>query len=1173
MACCLFLLAASSSFSQAPNLPKTEPVESELNVSRSWYDSLQFDSALVSLSRAAVLCACDSVQKPETYATILYETGRCYARKNQQAAALEAFRQALRIRQRALPPEHIDIARTHRQLSIVLRDIGKYPEALDFGQQALDIQLKTLGPDSFDLASTYIVIGNVFRLQRHYPAAISQYEKAVEVYQKNRPEGDIAFGDVFANLSTVHRLSGNLPLAQQYCEKALQTYRSKHGPDHPTVAGVYMSRGNIHRILADYDQAMQDYQAALTIYAAKFGDESSEAAGPYIGIANVLNLGKSAYTDAEKYYLKALAIYRNTREPDDPGTIGIYNNLGTLYQSIGDLDNARACYEKTLASHLKRFGANHPAVAQTYTNLGIILETKEDFRKALEYYELAMRIQQQAPTPPMDRATTFFRMANAYFQKGDYELSVQYYRKTLEIAGAILPADHPQITGIYMGIGNVHFALQEYDAALEYYQTTLDAQKKTAGDSATGLAGLYLNMGSVYFSQKNYTAAFSNFERAYALQLQKPEEKPLETATILSNLGSAYFALENFERGLKYEKKALDLYRKIHGAEGVDIAASCANLATACKKMGNFPAGLSCFEQAEQALRYRFPFSPEQVLSVQHLMQVLSKKGWFFLDWHAQSNEPAHLHTARQAFAEATKAADIMYRDLHSEKSRSVLLAEIKPVYEGLLLCNYRLYTLTHDPVYAQEAFVCSEKSKSLLLLHALQNTNALHFAGIPDSTLEQEYQLRLAMAYSEKKHQELIAQKTPEADSAMLVWSNRIFDQHRQYDTLLAHINQHYPAYYNLKFNIETARIPAIQERLLPDQTLLEYAVGDSTIFLFVVGKETFHLEKINTDFPLEAWVTDLRTAITTDRSTGAVLYGARAYSLYQKLVAPVRSRLTGALIIVPDGILNYLPFEVLLAEKPLKPTRFQNHQYLLHEHSIGYCYSATLLREMQDKPRPMAGSERLLAIAPYYSGDSALLAELPNRMLLKKRRALRHSGGEVYGIRRIMGGDVLHGNAATKERFLQIAGEYRILHLATHGQADKRAGDNSLLAFAEQADTTDENLLFVRDIYNMALQADLVTLSACETGIGKLQKGEGVISVARAFAYAGAGSIVNTLWGVDDEHTKEFMILFYKELHKGANKSAALQTAKRALAKRPGSHPFFWAAFIGIGDMRPVR
>ncbi|MBK7869568.1 MAG: CHAT domain-containing protein [Saprospiraceae bacterium] len=368
-------------------------------------------------------------------------------------------------------------------------------------------------------------------------------------------------------------------------------------------------------------------------------------------------------------------------------------------------------------------------------------------------------------------------------------------------------------------------------------------------------------------------------------------------------------------------------------------------------------------------------------------------------------------------------------------------------------------------------------------------------------------------------------------------------------------------------------------KELLQPGQALLEYFVGDSSIFIFVLRPDTLVMQEVKKDFPLEDWVSSLRDNIYLNRTTGATAYAEAAYNLYQKLIAPVKSLLPKQLIIIPDGILGYVPFEALLTAKPERAIRFNTHAYLLKEHQISYCYSATLLREMQQKKKVQEPTGTLLAVAPFYSGDTTLLANLfaYDETTRKDLAPLQNSGEEVYRISKLWKGEVLTGADATETKFTELAGNYRILHLATHGRADERVGDYSFLAFSEIKDSVENELLYVRDLYNLQLNADLVVLSACETGLGKLSRGEGIISLARAFAYAGAKSIVTTLWSVDDAKTKDVMVDFYRNLKKGMTKDAALRQAKLNYLKghtNPGdAHPYYWAGFAPIGDMRALH
>jgi CHAT domain-containing protein len=370
----------------------------------------------------------------------------------------------------------------------------------------------------------------------------------------------------------------------------------------------------------------------------------------------------------------------------------------------------------------------------------------------------------------------------------------------------------------------------------------------------------------------------------------------------------------------------------------------------------------------------------------------------------------------------------------------------------------------------------------------------------------------------------------------------------------------------------------------------LLEYFTGDSSLFLFVVRPDTFLVQEVKRDFPLEAWIDSLRfglygyyaadKGLRTDslRLSALNSYIRHAQLLQQKLIAPVAAYLPENVILVPDGPLGYIPFDALLTGAPEDSNNFKSYPYLLQQHQFSYTYSATLLREMRDKKHRQEPEKDFAAFAPFYNGDTTLLASMYayDELMRKDLQPLVYSGPEVAAAAKLMKGETIAGSAATEERFTSTAGNYRILHLATHGRADNRVGDYAFLAFTELKDSIENELLYVKDLYNLQLNADLVVLSACETGIGKLQRGEGIISLARAFAYAGAKSIVTSLWSVNDKSTSELMRFFYRELRRGKDKDEALRLARQRLLRESNvrnAHPFFWAAFVPLGDMRGVK
>ena len=277
----------------------------------------------------------------------------------------------------------------------------------------------------------------------------------------------------------------------------------------------------------------------------------------------------------------------------------------------------------------------------------------------------------------------------------------------------------------------------------------------------------------------------------------------------------------------------------------------------------------------------------------------------------------------------------------------------------------------------------------------------------------------------------------------------------------------------------------------------------------------------------------------------------------------------------IIPDGVLGYIPFEALLRKLPTNSTKFSEHAYLLNDYQISYAYSATLYKKMKNRQHTQT-RKTLLAFAPSFVSQQLLANE--SRSISEVRGLLtdlKYNIPEVKAIQQLIGGDIFTDLAATKETFLNKATAYKILHLSTHGKADVIKGDYAYLAFTEVKDSIENNFLYNKDLYHMNIQADLVVLSACETGIGELQQGEGIISLARGFSYAGAKSVITTLWSVDDQKTMNIMKQFYSFIKDGAPKDQALRQAKLNFLEDYGNlaHPFFWAPFVPIGDMSPMK
>lgn len=787
-------------------------------------------------------------------------------------------------------------------------------------------------------------------------------------------------------------------------------------------------------------------------------------------------------------------------------------------------------------------GKNQDLDAGIYNMLGVLLIRKEEYDQAILYQE---------------RALTIFLDLN---KAGKFNYD-------------------EMISAIYNNIGSAYEMTENLDKALEYYEKALGGWKKIYGEEHTNIGLAYNNIGIIYRKLAQYDKALENSKKALAITIKSYGEEHPQVADIYLNLAPTSYLKGNYEEGLAFYQKAYQIRLKIFGEQHPQIVDFYNQIASMYGNKENYGDALSNYEKALNANSFQ-KNQFKNVLNLDYLITTLNEIGKIYTAKYYKEADIKALHQARLYFLMSAEAMDTLQNTFTESNAKQLLLQKNYTIYEDILEANFLLFQQTDSLQYLQDAFQYSSHAKSQLLYEALREADALHFTGIPDSLLQQEYNIRLDITSTEELKESLLNGAPSETTSELLAVNTTLFSLKQDYENLKNRFITNYPDYYKLKYNQSAISAKEVQQELLhPGQAMLEYFVGDSSIFVFVLRPDTFVMQEVKKDFPLEDWVKSLRENIYLNRTTGATAYAEAAYNLYQKLILPVKSLLPEQLIIIPDGILGYVPFEALLTAKPERAIRFNTHPYLLKEHQISYCYSATLLREMQQKKRLKEPTETLLAVAPFYTGDTTLLAGLfaYDETTRKDLAPLQNSGEEVYRINKLWKGDVLTGEAATEAAFTARAGNYRILHLATHGRADERVGDYSFLAFSEIKDSVENELLYVRDLYNLQLNADLVVLSACETGLGKLSRGEGIISLARAFAYAGAKSIVTTLWSVDDAKTKDLMVDFYRKLKKGMTKDAALRQAKLDYLEshtNPGdAHPFYWAGFAPIGDMRALR
>lgn len=874
---------------------------------------------------------------------------------------------------------------------------------------------------------------------------------------------------------------------------------------------------------AQYEKALNFAQERLRVQLEKYGPRDTLVAEAYYVKGDVY-LQMGTYDRALDRYRRAVEIWKTQLTYRRLSAEAGYK-MGFIFRRQGQYVKALECLEKVLAIQIEVLGEGSTEVADTYTELGILLYHQAKYEASLDRFRQALAIwSAMDDRQSLEVVNCYTNIGNIYWAKHDFEKALDYYQSALNVQLAVLTARDPVVAVSYNNVGLIYYEREKYEKALEYHQKALDLRLSVLGERHAETARSYENLSAVYQKTGREETALSLSQKALAIRLESLGEKHPSVTRSYLQIGRLYLA-----KGEWYP--ALDLFEKALAIQLASLAEGHPEIASTYKLIG---------EVYERKKDY--------IQAITHYEKSLA-------------------------------SLDLMRESYTSRETKEIHLADNYALFGNAIRAAEKAHEARPDEFDLEKAFIYSEKGKGNLLLEALHTIRAESYAGVPDSLLAEERDLRITLLRYDKGRFEYDDQVKTADDGLANPYHGKIANLKQRYARLIDRFEKDYPEYYRLKYETGVMSVAEVQNLLLKDQALIEYFVADSAIYVFVIDAKTFRFETIKKDFPLAQWTSNLRKGLLnyhrSSQKTEALydecnaLLVENACRLYDKLIRPLGS-LPEKLIIVPDDVLWYIPFEILMEEKPEENHYFQTHAYLLRQHQISYNFSATLWKEMLEKQNQSKGT---LIFAPDFPASGASLAhlELPFR---GKLSPLKFNKLEAEAVGGLTNGKMLDGSAANLRNFQSQAARTSVLHLATHAILNDRHPDYSFLAFASNKDSVSYDKFFVRDLYDMRLPLDMAVLSACETGMGELQRGEGMISLARGFAYAGAKSIVTSLWPANDRSTAEVMELFYKNLRKGWSKEEALQKAKLTYldaGRDPlEAHPFYWAAFVGTGDMQ---
>lgn len=933
-------------------------------------------------------------------------------------------------------------------------------------------------------------------------------------------------------------LTGRLDSGRRCLERALDIKEGLTSGADTSFTYVLSKLGNYYYMVGNYDSALLLYSESLRLSKLKQDPVNFETALYYqsIGIAQTM---RGFYAEAESSFLSALEISQRYLGEADPALARLYLNIGRFYYSIAKNEDAFEYYIKAQEVYHRTYSKRNINLAYVYWNIG-----------------------------------------NYFISKGDYIESINYLQQAHYIFAGILPEHDPRIRSLLMDLGVAHEKKGEFEEAIHYYRQSI------IGNTTPSVIKSYRNLANAFRNAGKMKEAEESYLKAIETALQFSMEGEYDLALCYRYYGE--FLTEELDDplGLDYYGKALRLFRDLFQPGNEDISRILLLYGEYYLSHDRPDLALHYTDQALRDLGDESTLIEKSMDEEQYapeygllLSEALDLKSRTLLRLYGITGLPEYLENCLNIIATAVNNLNGLRMSYSADESKLLLMKSAKKTLNTGIEAAYSLYELTGQRHYASKVFELSERSKSIVLLNTIRGLDALKMSNIPADMTKKEHRYKSdLMSYNSLIYKEK-QKKSPDQEKIRL-WQSLAFEIKKDYEELVGSFEREYPIFYRLKYDNSIITADSASALLQADQALLEYSKTDSAVYLSLItpgGVYCTRVEAANSvllqalsDF--SQMLRDNRMGNYTREDFDA--YTGAAYFLYSHLILPFDSLIgKRRLILIPDEELSYLSFDALITALPSEDrSDFRDLDYLIRRQPLSYSPSGTFLFGLQ-KPGKSEVSSGLIAFAPSYSSDGSVSLLRGDEPGLDSLRLLPIKGveEEVRRIMRIFPGKRYSGGKATEFNFKLHAGDYQVVHLAMHTLIDDVNPLFSKMVFTSGGAEGEDGFLNTYELYSMNLNGRLGVLSACNTGSGKLEHGEGVMSLARGFIYAGIPSLLMTLWEIEDQASSDIMSGFYENLRDGMPTDLALQQAKIRFLESAGkikSHPSYWAGFVNIGE-----
>ncbi len=934
------------------------------------------------------------------------------------------------------------------------------------------------------------------------------------------------------------------------------------------LANIFHKHGKYILTKQMYEQAIDEFKQSI-LFKRSIANIDSSLVAQSLNQIGITHMRLNSFDNALSFFNQALQSLGNDKKYCRD-QFDIYINIGIIYAIRGSFDEAYSFFQRSY-SILQEGSIIQDSLMKAvfHSNYGLLATSVGKTRDAIKHYDISEKyyVKLRGERHPMIASLNMNKGLNAYYDY-DFAKAKLYTLKALDIYIENKDFEMGAPKTLY-NLGSISISTEDYKGALDYSLQGLSY----APENDLRLI-LTLNLARSY----NLLNRTQEAETAYrqALTILTFDNVSINRTNTVYEKYAEFLLLNNeSDSGFVYLKKALSESQKLYGKnsfKNADLLISVGDFFQ--KNQENQDSSLFYYREALCLL------SESDSIQLDNFNKTIRAKAIIgealsLSKLAEQSHNMSYLLESEKAFLNVLHQMQSLSATLSSE-NKLVLANMLKPVYQQAIRTEHQLFEHTHNKLHLHQAFEFTESAKSSVLVASVTNQYALKTADLPEETFQFENTLKNELSTIQR----LLAdekEKTIPDKRKINFFESKLLRLMNQYDSLIRQIELKSQKYYQLKYQSGVISANEIMTNLKDDEVFIEYELNDSLLYRFVLTNSDIRFDQT----PISPDDLAVLTRLISIKNTRIGLENFKTFDQFCKDAQRGYDLLFGKLdfekndlkiTIVPDGLLGYLPFEILLESPPqYSEINYRDLNYIFKHHPIAYSPSATLKFNPFFSQEDRKSTTDLLAFAPTYQNSTYDDIISENNTL----NDLPYARMEANQVSQLMGGDSFIDQQATKENFMAISEQYGLLHLAMHTLINDTSPMMSKLVFYNSPDHSLSPYLNIYEIYGMSFNAQQVTLSACNTGSGTFKRGEGIMSLARGFLFAGVPSIIMTLWEVQDESGSLLMQNYYQLLKDGLPKDIALQQAKLEVLKHANmakAHPFFWSSYVLSGDTSPI-